>query len=309
MKSASFFTELQRLLQKYPKVPSTIINSENSDYGNKIFHSKNMMFCFDDANCNDGIYVYDSYMSPSCHDCDYCVETELCYECVDAYKCYNSNYLENCGSTRDSSYSYNCINCHDVFGCVNLQNKSFCIFNRQLTEQEYRQKIELYKKWPSEKVLAEVENLKQRYPLTQTNEAHNQNSPYGNYVYFSKNCYMSFDAGHNEDSAYLYDSFYNKTCYDTTYAAQNNQVSYEIVDSGTLFNCNYAVFSNNCHDSSYIFNCQNVKDCIGCVALVNKQYCILNRQLTKEEYEKVKQSLFEELRQQPTGWNSLTFTS
>jgi len=309
MRLQSFFSELQRLLEYYPKVPSAIINSENCDYGNKIYHSKNLTFCFDDANCTDGVYVYDSYLSPSCVDCDYCVESELCYDCVDAFKCFNSSYLENCGSVRDSMYAYNCINCTDVFGCVNLQNKSFCIFNRQLSEPEYRQKVELYKKWPAEKVLAMVEDLKKKYPLTQTNEAHSENSPFGNWVAYSKNCYMCFDAGHNEGCSYLYDSFYNKTCYDTTYAAQHNQLSYEVVDSGNLFNCNYAVFSNNCHDSSYIFNCSNVKDCLGCVSLSNKQYCVLNRQLTKEQYQAVKTDILSKLRQEKTGWNSLVFTS
>src|SRR5258706_1459398 len=309
MKLQTFFTELQSLLEKYPKIPATIINSEDCDYGNKIYFSKNLSFCFDTANCTDGTYLYDCYMSPNCSDCDYCVESELCYESVDAYKCFNGNYVENCGRSQDIWYSYNCINCHDVFGCVDLQNKSLCIFNRQLTEKEYRQKIELYKKWPAEKGLELVEELKTVYPVAQTNEAHNENSEYGNYIAFSKNCYMCFDAGHNEDSCYLYDSFYNKMCYDTTYAAQNNQLSYEVVDSANLFNCNYAVYSSKCNDSSYIFNCSNLKDSLGCVGLSNKQYCVLNRQLTKEEYERIKNDFLLQLKQEKTGWNSLQFTS
>lgn len=309
MKLQTFFNELQRLLEHYPKVTATIVNSENSDYGNKLYYSKNLAFCFDDANCNDGTYVNDSFKSVSCADCDYCVESELCYECIDAFKCFSSAYLENCGSVRDAWYAYNCINCHDVFGCVNLQSKSFCIFNRQLTEAEYRQQVEQYKKWPAEKVLAIMEAMKQRYPLTQTNEAHNVNSSYGDYVYFSKNCYMCFDGGHNEESCYLYDSFYNKNCYDATYSAPNNQLSYEIVDSGNLFNCNYNVFSSSCQDSSYVFNCSNVKDCLGCVSLSNKQYCVLNRQLTKEQYDEVKADIFAQLQQDKIGWGNLLFTS
>ncbi len=309
MKLSTFFSELQKIIDKYPKIPATIINCENCEYGNKLFFCKNLSFCFDDANCTDGTYVYDSYLSPNCVDCDYCVESELCYESIDAFKCFNGMYLENCGRSTDIAYSFNCINCHDVFGCVDLQNKSFCIFNRQLAESEYRQKVAIYKKWPVEKVLAEVEKLKQRYPLTQTNEAHNENSEFGNYIAFSKNCYLCFDAGHNEDSCYLYDSFYNKNCMDTTYAAQNNQMSYEVVDSGNLFNCNFAVYSQNCHDSSYIFDCKNVKDSLGCVSLANKQYCVLNRQLTKEQYEIVKKEIMDQLMEEKTGRDNLQFTS
>jgi hypothetical protein len=309
MTTKSFFQELQNLLHRYPMLPSTIMNSENSMYGDKLFFCKNMFFSFDDANCTDGMYVYDSYMSPNCLDCDYVVESELCYESVDAFKCFNGTFLENCGRCRDINYSYNCINCHDVFGCVNLQNKAFCIFNRQLTEDEYKRQVEKYKQMPMEKVLSYVEQLKKSYPLTQTNEAHNQNSSYGNWVAFSKDCYLCFDTGHSESCAYTYDSFYNKMCYDATYAAQNNQLSYEIVDSGNLFNCNYAVSSQNCSDSSYIFNCLNVKDSLGCVSLQNKQYCVLNRQLTKEQYEDVKKSLFDIIKEERIGWDNLQITS
>lgn len=309
MKLQTFFTELQRLLDTYPKPPTKIISSENCSYGNCVYFSKNLSFCFDTANCSDGAYLYDCYMSPNCIDCDYTVESELCYESVDAYKCFNGSYLENCGRSRDISYSYNCINCHDVFGCVDLQNKSFCIFNRQLNEEEYRQKVKLYQQWPAEKILSYVEELKKRYPTTQTNEAHNENSEYGNYIAFSKNCYLCFDAGHNEDSAYLYDSFYNKNCYDTTYAAQNNQLGYELIDSGNLFNCNFSVYSSNSHDSFYIFDCSNVKDCIGCVALTNKQYCVLNRQLTKEAYEAYKKDFLQQLQKEKPVWDNLQFVS
>ncbi len=305
MKLQRFFSELESIINKHPRIPPAIFNSENCDYGSNIYYSSNLFFAFDDANCTDSQYIYDSYMCPSCVDCDYCAESELCYESVDAFKCFNSSYIEYCGHITDSMYVYDSMNCHDVFGCANLQNKSFCIFNRQLTEEEYKQKIGEYKKMPAEKALAMLEEVKSRYPLTQTYEAHNDNSSYGNYSHYNKNCYLSFDAAHNENCSYLYDSFHNKTCYDMTYASQNNQVSYEIVDSGNLFNCAYALYCNACNDSSYIVNCNNVKDCLGCYGLTNKQYCILNRQLTQEEYEKVKLDLFSQLREEKTGWNNL----
>lgn len=309
MKLQSFFDELSRLLNLYPHVLPHIVSSENCDYGNNIFHSKNLSFCFECAHCADSDYLFDCYMTPSSIDCDYCAESELCYESLDTFKCYNSSYLENCGSTRDSMYSYNCINCQNVFGCVDLQNKSFCLFNRQLSEAEYHAAVQIYKNLPAEKVLGMLEELKKRYPVTQTNEAHNENSSYGNYVYFNKNCYLCFDAAHNEECSYLYDSFYNKTSYDLTYSAQNNQLCYEVVESGNLFNCNYAVYCNGCNDSSFIFNCKNVKDCLGCISLANKQYCILNRQLTKEDYDRVKTEFLSQLNQKKVGWGNITYTS
>jgi hypothetical protein len=307
MTADTFFKEFKKLLTRYPKIPPDVVESENSDYGDHLAYCKNMHVAFDSSSSSDCIYLYDSYIARNCVDCDYTVESDLCYECVDAFKCFNCDYLEYGTSLRDSSYSANCINCHDVFGCVNLQNKSFCIFNRQLSEEEYKQKVKEYKKWPPEKVLEMVEELKQRYPLTQTHEAHNENSAYGNYSHYNKNCYMCFDCAHNEGCSYLYDSHHNATSYDMTCSYDKNELSYQIVDSIKLFNCNFAFLSGNSHDSSYIYNCQNVKNCIGCISLSNKQYCILNRQFTKENYEKISKQLLEELKNKNVGWSDIEF--
>jgi hypothetical protein len=43
----------------------------------------------------------------------------------------------------DVEYSYNCFDSNNLFGCVGLRNKSYCIFNKQYTKEEY---IELVKK-------------------------------------------------------------------------------------------------------------------------------------------------------------------
>src|SRR3989344_316463 len=228
MTAQGFLVELQRLIFSLPRPPAQIYKSENCSFGDYISNSKNLFYCFDCASCSDAFYLYDSYMCANCGDCDYAIESELCYESVDAVKTFNCDYLEYCYNIRDSAFSYDCSNCHDIFGCVNLKNKSFCVFNRQLTEEEYREKIQKFKKLPSEQVLKMVEELKKRFPLTQTHGADNENTTYGNYIHFDKNCYLCFDAAHDENCGYLYDSFYNKNCYDATYSSQNSQVAYEI---------------------------------------------------------------------------------
>lgn len=300
-----FFTELQRLIFSFPRPPAKIYNSENCLYGDYIYNSKNLFFCFDCGSCTDSFYLYDSYMCADCGDCDYAVESELCYECVDPYKVFNCEYLEYCDNIRDSAYSYNCSNCHDIFGCVYLKNKSFCIFNRQLTEEEYREKLQRLKKLPPQQILQAVEQLKKLFPLTQTIGGNNENSTYGNYSHFNKNCYLCFDAAHDENCGYLYDSFYNKNCYDTTYAAQNNELSYEIVDCGQMFNCNFMVDSSSSTDSFYLFHCNNVKNSLGCVGLKNKEYCILNRQFTPEQYQQLRNRILQELKSKNLGWDNL----
>jgi hypothetical protein len=111
------------------------------------------------------------------------------------------------------------------------------------------------------------------------------NSEYTNRVTDQKNCYLVFGTTDAEDSRY--GAFLNnsKSCMDC-YNTQKSERCYECVD---CFQCNNLAFSeecNNCSSSWFLSNCTNCQDCFGCVNLRNKNYCIFNKQYTKEEYQK-----------------------
>src|SRR3989344_9607765 len=164
--------------------------------------------------------------------------------------------------------------------------------------------IKKYKEAPPEKIFAILNELIKKYPKTQSAGEHNVNSPYGNYLYQCKNCYMCFDSANNENCFYGYDTNFCKSCIDTTYAGQNVENSYQIVDSQILNNCNYVVESNNCQDSWYLFNSKGLKNCFGCAGLQYKQYCILNRQFTQEQYQTITKQLIEELSKSSLNWSN-----
>lgn len=306
MTANGFFTELQKIILSQPKLPVVVVNCENCTLCNEVYNSKNLFSCFDAYQITDSFYLFDSFICANCGDCDYAIESELCYESVDPYKAFNCDYLEYCENIRDSAYCYRCSG-NNLFGCVNIKNKSFCIFNRQLTESEYNEKVKKLRALPPEKILAAVENIKKRFPLTQTIAADNENTTYGNYIHFDKDCYLCFDAAHDVNSAYLYDSFNCRMSYDLTYVAVGTELTYSAVDCATLFNCSFCVHANNCQDSSYLFNCSNVKNSLGCVGLKNKEYCILNRQFTKEEYEKLKSEILSQVNSANLGWADLSY--
>lgn len=307
MTATGFFAELQRIILSQPKLPAAIVSCDACEFCNEVYNCKNLFYCFDTYSTTDSFYLFDCFMCANCGDCDYGVESELCYESVDPFKAFNCDFVEYCANIRDSAYSYNCFNCHDIFGCVNLKNKEFCIFNRQLTEEEYKEKVKKFKSLPSEKILAVVDDLKKRFPLTQTIEGHNDNTTFGNYIHYNKNCYLCFDAAHDEDCGYLYDSFYCSTSYDLTYVAQGVDLSYQGIDSTRSFNNNYVIHINQCQDNSYLFNCFNVKNSLGCVGIKNKEYCILNRQFTKAEYETLSTQLLSQINVANLGWDNLVY--
>ena len=306
MTAETFFKELKRLIKLEVKPPVHTVLCEDCEYGDHCYLSKHLYNCFDCLKCTNCISITDSINTTTSVDISYSGDSQLCYEGVDAYKCFNSTYLENCLSTNDSWYCARCHNSKNLFGCVNLRNKSYCIFNRQLTPQQYEQAVTYYRTWPSEKILAIVEDLKKRYPLTQTNEHHNENTTFGNYMSFNKNCYLLFDSTHNTESGYLYDSLNQQRCYDITYSDES-QISYQATDSVKLFNCDYIVYSNNCHDSYYVFNCLDIKNSLGVVGMDHKQYVLLNRQLTKQEYEKESTGILADIKAKNLQWHDLTY--
>jgi hypothetical protein len=66
--------------------------------------------------------------------------TELCYDSVsvNAQKVLNSSLI---WGGFDVLYSYNCFSCNNIFGCIGLRNKSYCIFNKQYSKEEYHEII------------------------------------------------------------------------------------------------------------------------------------------------------------------------
>lgn len=66
------------------------------------------------------------------------VNPELCYEmmgAIDIYNCHFSTYIFD--KSRDVRYSMNCHSCDNCFGCIGLRHKSYCIFNKQYTKEDY----------------------------------------------------------------------------------------------------------------------------------------------------------------------------
>ena len=154
MTFTEFHQQYQALLKTFPRRPNTIINCENSPFGDFIVNCRNVYYGFDAVECDGSFYLYDAYKNRSCIDCSYTAESELCHESSDAYQCYNCSYVYDCFKCNGVSYSAHCSNCQDCFGCVSLKSKQYCFFNKQLTQEEYEKKVAQYlKKSPAEKKL------------------------------------------------------------------------------------------------------------------------------------------------------------
>jgi len=78
----------------------------------------------------------------------------------------------------------------------------------------------------------------------------------------------------------------SKDSMDVSFWGERTELCYETSGSGT--NAYNLKFSWDCwpsvKDCEYSMHLRSCSDCFGCVGLKKKQYCILNRQYTKEEY-------------------------
>jgi len=54
--------------------------------------------------------------------------------------------------------------------------------------------------------------------------------------------------------------------------------------SNIIFSANLSI---NAADVMYSMFCIGAKHCFGCVGIKNKEYCIFNKQYTKEQYEEL----------------------
>ncbi|MCM2339395.1 MAG: hypothetical protein NDI62_02995 [Burkholderiales bacterium] len=134
----------------------------------------------------------------------------------------------------------------------------------------------------------ELQNKVPRMSLVKQGES--INSSYTHRVTGPKNSFMVFRSTYPEDCLYEYNGKYSKNCIDCSWVF-DSQICYECVNIKNCYNLKFGQESNDCRDSYFLYACRNCSDCIACVNLVNNQYCIWNKQYTKEEYFKTLKNL------------------
>ena len=131
----------------------------------------------------------------------------------------------------------------------------------------------------------QIQKLFNTVPHISIMNTNSENCEYSNMTKDSKNCYLVFGCVENENCDYGHIVWVSKDCVDNLYIFKSESC-YECTD---CLNCNKLLYSEECEscaDSIGLFDCRGCFNCIGCVGLVNKSYCIFNKQVGKEEYSK-----------------------
>ncbi len=283
-----FFEQFYELQKVVPRANLAIfVNNENSEYCNFVGDIKNCYLCFGSIFIEDCMYG-NPYYSKNCVDCFLVRKSELCYECIDCDSLYNCMYCQECYSCNDTFFSYDMRGCHNCFGCVGLRNKEYYMFNKPYKRDDYGKFFKEFSFCDKEKVKFagdKMSELKMLHPHRAVITLNSENIT-GNYIFNSKDCFDCFQIMENQDCSYNIQTTTSKDCYDMNYT-EENELCYEYLGN---YRNNKALFSAicyGCHDiwySDYLTNC---KHCFGCVGLKNKEYCILNKQYSREEYEEM----------------------
>lgn len=287
-----FFEQFNELLHKVPLKNLNVVNGVNSDYSNNFTDPKNCYLCFNGNNSEDCMYSHGMTNCRDCVDVSHLSKCETCYGSFWLTSCNNSYFSNNCESSFNMWFSKNCMGCSDCFGCVGLRNKQYHIWNEPYSKEEYAAKLKsfnLNSYAVLEQVKKRAEDFWLKFPNKFIEGLHNTNVG-GNYIDHSRNarnCFLVREGENLKFCQYIQELPGSKDCYDWSIWGDNGQLMYECHACGIgTQNVRFSLFTQeDSRDVEYSMVCSGSSNLFGCVSLRKKQYCILNKQYTKEEYE------------------------
>ncbi len=296
-----FFEQLKELFLAVPKpcVFSSLTDGPNvnSEYSNYASGLKNCYMVFNTGPAEEIIYSRGVRNCREVTDCYYVIESsELMYECVNCSRSSKIIYGKNVNSCVDCYFLTNASGCTDCFGCVNTRNVSYQILNKQYSKEEYHKAVLdiLGSFFKFEEFKKEFIKFEKTFPMKANYNLKSINST-GDYLTECKNVQNSFECLRGEDSSFQFGTKNIKDSSGVIGYGLNSEKLLECASVGHSSNMIGTVTTTDCRDIMYSSFLRNCHDCIGCDGLKNSEYCILNKQYSKEEYEDLKERITNEL--------------
>ena len=284
------FSNLQKVVP-LPHLQRAFATFQNSNYCNAASGLKN---CYLITNANNNESCMYGFAVEECKDCVDIIFTnksELCYEMINIKSCYGCAFCENCEVCNDLLFCKDCIGCKNCFGCIGLRQKSYHIFNKLYSQDEYKQKMaELHTgSWNSLRNMKEqAETFFLSVPQKYMHERSNQNVR-GDYIYQSKDVQDSYIVEMSEKCKFShflrYLSSGTHDAYDYTMFGVGADLVYDSAWCGLgIHNIKFSVWNYGSSDLEYCYGCHYSTKLFGCIGLRHQKYCILNKQYSEEEY-------------------------
>ncbi len=297
--SRPFFEQYEELRRVVPHLAMVNSNSPNSEFTNQSNNNKDCYMLFTSDLCEK--CMYGSWCHENCYllsDCYMAEKSEFCYECVDVTKCSQCAWLNDCSDCVHVYFSSDCRGCSDCFGCVGLRSKQYHWFNENIGKDEYEKRVKGFA-WDRKFIREAKEKaskLRADIPVKFYHGTQTQDST-GDYIENTQRARLAFNCRDNKDTAYMQDAWQQvEDCRDCTEIVIA-QLSYEIQGVETPHR---TIVARSCFstitDSCYCDMCFTVRNCFGCFGLKNTEYCILNKQYSKEEYLALKKRIVDHMK-------------
>lgn len=271
-------------------------NNENASFSDAVYNGKNVYLCSTVISGCENI-LYSLSVKDHCKEVlnsmmifDNC---EIIYKSrwvMKSFKIFYSNYIYN---SNNIWFSSNLNGCSECLFCDGLDNQSYCINNQQLEKDEYlKQKKE---------ILSKKELFLNYY--VKVNQIGNNIG--------SKNSRWNFNLYSEDiiDGHYTYQVKWWKNLI-LVWWENGDEDMYDCFTAGSLRATDFygvmwaGINADNVYCSCHIDGCSNIyysyklwscSYCLGCIGLKNKQYCILNKQYSREERYKLANKILEQM--------------
>ena len=280
----TFFEQFQELHFAVPKLAIQNAKSENCAYTNYSAENKNCYLLVGGLGSEDCYYSYRIFYSRDAVDCYDLYRCEMCYECTESTELFGCLYCANCRSSSELTLCENCIGCKNCFGCVNLRQAENMLFNESCLPEKVAEERARFLVEP-ELFRRRLAQLKQQNPPPLQYVWRSEDCT-GSQIYNCRRCHGAKTIKNSEDCFHVNTGENNRDCADCNffdnselqYFCSNNEKNY-----GVMF-CSLVWYTSN---SAYLLNCFNGSNLFGCSGMKKNKYCLLNKQYSAPDYEKL----------------------
>lgn len=297
----NFFSNFQKLLKEV-KMPSLIqLNVENSDFADTTYSSKNCYLCFSWFNSENSLYTYEPWDAKNILNSVFVNNnSENVYMSTWISNWSNVFFSKFISNSHNIYFSSNLIWCQECIFCDNLVNQSYHILNKKLEKDEYfRLKTLILKE--KEKFLWYYEKLNKKWLN----------------FWSTKSNWSFIIESENIENWYFCTLLKNWRNLVITWKKSWNDNFFDVINSWWWWwndfywvlwvwwsqNIYSSISIAKCSNMYYCYNCNDCSFCIWCIWIQNKQFCILNKQYSKEQWYELADKIFSQMNDEWILWN------
>ncbi len=299
-----FFVQLRDLFRINPRFYAYKFgNFVNSEFVNYAKDDKNCYLSYSVIDCEDILYSTIIDVSKNSIDCFNVMKIDGCSENINCEGNYNTHFGVMSQTCLDSYFLYDCVNCSNCFMSSNLRNQQYVFYNEKLSKEEYQEKIKnlnLGKYSTIEKLKLEFKNLIRDHSIHKYAFIYASENSSGDYIHHVRNVKKSFDVYESENLSYSFRSLYAKDSMDNSGCGYGEVIYESVAATMNSFRDSFCFLTiQGCRECEYSLVLKNCSNCFGCVGLTNAQYCIFNKQYSKEDYFKMIDDIKKHMNEMP----------